>query len=109
MTRVSIAEAVEPVEVDLWADDGGALFTVKPATRSVLKKADEVMEKLDAIKDDEQAVGMLAEMLDLRLVPANGKRTKASTIVTRKWEADELTLPQLIRFGERLSEAERPT
>lgn len=105
MARVSIAESVEPVEVDLW----GSIFTVKPATRSVSRKAGELMEKLDEVEDDDQAVQMLAEMLDLRLVPTEGKRTKASTIVSRKWEADELTLAQLMSFGERLSDAERPT
>jgi hypothetical protein len=106
MARLSIAQTYEPVEVDLW----GSEFHTKPATRSSAKLGQEIQARIDAAPNDsDEAVKALAELVDLRLQPANGKRTKASTLIVRKWEADELSMPQLFAFLEDLGEADRPT
>lgn len=106
MTRLSIDQGYEPVEVDLWNND----FHTRPSTRSTAKLATTITEKLSEPGVDEDAtVKLICELLDMRLVPAAGKRTKASTLIIRKWENDELSLPQLIDFVGNLGDADRPT
>ena len=70
--------------------------------------ARERLELEEAFGADEE-VALQGELLDLRLVPADGKRTKPSLLVQRKWEADELSEAQLDRLFEQLREAEDPS
>jgi hypothetical protein len=129
--RLSIKRAYEPVEIDLWAEDGGALFLTRPITRSVQQQIGEVEDKLEALARegreaaergepvDENAaedrrVALLAEMVQARLTTPDGaKPSKAKTakaIIVRKWEADELSPDELIGLIDQISEADgRPT
>src|SRR5438132_8106 len=101
MSKVSIATAYEPVEVDLW----GSTFTTVDATRSVAKKAGALQDKLAAAEDDDVAVKLLSQLLDLKLAGEE----KPSTLIDAKWKADELSVRQLLVFLESLGEAENPT
>jgi hypothetical protein len=109
MARIAINRPSGAVDVDLW----GTVFDVKPATRSVAREAKEYTERLTAAEqdgDEDTMVIIIGELLDLRLVPAEGRRKKASTLISEKWEADELTLAQLLDFVDDLGAARvRPT
>lgn len=97
-------ERPEVVEVDLW----GVEYTLQPSTRSVVKAAGPLEEKLEDLSDPDEIVQVLAEMIDLRLKAVNGGG-KASTHIKRKWKADEMALDDLTAFAVDLTEAERPT
>lgn len=115
---IAIETAYKPIEVDLW----GASFETVDPPRSGARRVTEIMRQLadldkaenaeeDADELNDKAVGLIAELLDVRLRNANGSRTKASTHIKRKWEADELSVAKLFAFLERLGEADqaRPT
>ena len=112
MSRVSITEAAGPkgVEVELW----DAVFDLVPITRSRQRELDALQKQFQSIDEDaedadDQAVDLLAKMLDVQLKPTNGHRKLASAFVVAKWNADELTSDQLMTFCQRVAEAGRPT
>lgn len=111
MTRLAISDlTAASVEVDLW----GTAFSAVPITRSRQKRLLELQKELDAIEDgahdaNDQAVSVLAEMLDQQLAPIGENDALASGVIVEKWQADELTVDQLVGFQERLVEAVRPT
>ncbi len=106
MTRISIAQAYEPVEVDLW----GTVFETADVTRSGQKKAQALEGELEGTEDPDEQVELLAKLLDLKLVSTNGTKLKPSTMIVKKWKADELSPRSLFSFLDRLAEAEtRPT
>jgi hypothetical protein len=103
---MTAASTIDGVTVELW----GTEFNLKPATRSVLKAAEEYERKLDEAKDADELVKLMGELLDIRVVPQNGKRKLASKIILEKWEADQVTLSQVLDFAHQIAEAtERPT
>lgn len=125
MTRLEIAQAYEPIEIDLW----GTVFETRDVPRSGVKKTGELQQKLEAIqeaqakegeeipgvglvprdpKPDEldQMVGILAEMMDVKLVSTNGGRKKPSTLIKAKWQADDLSLGRLFTFVAEIRAAE---
>lgn len=93
------------VDVDLW----GHPFETVPATRSVHRKQREISAKIDTVTDDDESVKLLAELVDLRLKPAGNGRKKASAFILEKWEADDLSVPQLEQFLDDLLATDRPT
>lgn len=95
----------EPVDVDLW----GKKFVTVLETRSVQQKAQALHDKLANTSDDDEAFKLLAELVDVRLKPAGQGRKKPSELIIEKWEADELSLPQLEAFIDGLVAAARPT
>lgn len=96
---ISIAQAYEPVEVDLW----GELHKTRPITRSIEKKIDAVKEQIDKAETTDQAVKGLAKLISLQI----GDDGIAQTIEA-KWKADELTVNQLIAFADSIAAADRP-
>lgn len=103
--RIAIGGDVSTtVEVDLW----GTLYTLAPATRSVLKKVEPLEAELEGVEDGDELVALFAKLFDLRLTAVNGGG-KASTHIKKKWNADELTLQELASFAEALAETDRPT
>lgn len=104
MARIAIADAYETVEVDLWGED----YLTVDIPRSGIKKATALEEKLEKVEDvaGDVAVDLIGQLLDLKLRPANGGRSKASTVIRKKWQADELTVRQLDAFLNALREAE---
>lgn len=105
MARVAIGAQVDTYEVDLW----GTLYEAKPATRTVAIRGKELVEQLTETEDQDEAVKLYGQILDLRLSPANGKRTKASAVIDRQWQGDKVTISQLDQLIEDLAEADRPT
>lgn len=108
MARISIAASFEPVEVDLWDH----LFHTKPITKSVARSTDELGDKIneaEAAGDADKIVALLGEVFDALLQAADAKRTKPSALISKKWDSDELSLPQLIEFSEELTTSQRPT
>lgn len=111
MNRVSIEGSYEPVEVDLW----GHTFETRDLSRKDEKKVEELQALAEQTDDEDEGFELVAKMLDLKLVPVseNGSRAqKASTILKRKWKAEELGSRQLVRFIENVDRAEdqaRPT
>lgn len=123
---VSIGEAYEPVEVDLW----GKPYETVPATRSLAIKGAPLIDKLNDLRTSvdykdlglaedadpaavqaaitDELVKAMGKLLDLKLRPVEGTR-KASTLVREKWNADEVTLAQLETLLEDIGEADRPT
>lgn len=106
---VSIARAYRPVEVDLW----GAAYETVDVTRSGARKVAEIEKQMGELEEgqSDEMIGLMAEMLDVKLANANGSKKKASTHIKAKWQADELSLDQLFSFLGQIAEAEqdRPT
>lgn len=100
---IRIGQDYTPTEVDLW----GTTFETRPVTRSVERAAGELQRKVEESEDADEVVGLLAELLDLRLCPV-GHKTRAKTVIEKKWKADELSTPQLTKFCEDLAEADAP-
>ena len=105
--KISLGEAVTDVEVELF----GVTFKALTPTRSVLKDAGELEDALEAADNNDVSMDLIGRMLDARLKATNGGRKKPSQIIKEKWEADELSLPQIQMFVADLTEAQfaRPT
>lgn len=106
MTRLALGttSTEEVVEVDVF----GALFTLKPVTRSVQKVLEKVEEELQGATTGDQMADAFAEGLGALLAPANGNRAGAKKLISDKWKADELSLDQITRFFTDLQEASAP-
>lgn len=89
------------IEVELYDH----LYTGRPITRSVQVALDGLDEKLDQATTGDAAVHVFAEMLDVLLTPANGKRKTAGKVILEQWEKDELSVGQIGRFFEQVQEA----
>lgn len=102
---IPIARAFVPVEVDLW----GELFETVDVPRSGAKKAVQLQAELNQLDEDAQdeAVELIAQIIDLKLTAADGKKTKPSTLIKRKWKADELSVRGLFAFLAEIGAAER--
>lgn len=112
MARVAIAASeVDSIEVDLW----GTIFHTVPVTRTrqrAIKDLDRDLKAIDEDADDaeDQAVRVMADMLDHWLAPEEGKRKKPSALIWEKWEGDALAFAQLTQLFENIAEAaDRPT
>lgn len=110
---ISMGEAFGRVDVDLWSDDDEPNFRTRPLVRSLVLALAELDEKAGTIDDSataknlDAAMDLLAERADLLLEPIVGKG-KASTLIRRKWKADEVTPDQIGAFLEQLTD-QRPT
>ncbi len=114
---LSIERPEAHVEVDLW----GTMYDLLPVTRSLEtplaeagRKVTEVLtQEPEAGKEEAQAdqlVEAVSAVLDLRLKPQNGARTKASKKILDAWKADKLSVDQILDFLEDLKDAtDRPT
>jgi hypothetical protein len=104
VAKISLgAGTFEGVEVDLW----GSLYKTVRITRSVQNKVDNSLKKMDEDMTADQAVKVLADVIDARLEPQNGAGPP-SKLIMEKWKADELSLDQLQQFQSDLDEAEAP-
>lgn len=101
MTRVSItSNPFEAIEVELW----DVIYkTVRP-TRSVELKVFELEAKADQATDLDEMVDILAQIFDAGLEPVNGSKTKPSTLIKKKWKADEVTVDDLQRVSRQIQE-----
>jgi hypothetical protein len=104
MARITIDQAFEPVEVDLW----GSEYRTRARTRTVQKQVQEKLAAFYASEDDDESVKLLGEAFDAWFEPV-GDAGKPSELVASKWEADELTVGQLLGFLDSLGDEARPT
>ena len=112
MSRIAIAAAESlEFEVDLW----GTVFKTVPVTRTRAREITRLQRELNALEEDadnadDEAVRLMAELLDHMLAPEPGKRKKPSQLIVEKWNADDLAFKQLVDFYEQIGEAaKRPT
>jgi len=106
---ISMKSAYEPVEVDLWAEEGGALFETVDLTRSAQLEGEEVLRKLEGVESSDAQVEVLAGVLDIRLKAVGTKKVKPSALILKRWKSDELTIGQLFGLLTQLGEATNPT
>lgn len=92
MTRVSIADVLGTVTVDLW----GYEFEVQKVTRSAKERLQPLNEKIDEAEDDDQWIAAVGAVWDERLKPADGKRTKPSKLLHDKWHGNDVSVPQVV-------------
>lgn len=108
MAKLTLAESYEPVEVDLFGHD----FVTTNVTRTTqieLGKLETLVDDATENQDVDKMVEALAKVLDLRLKAADNKRTKPSTVIVQRWEADELNILDLVKFVEELGRASAPS
>lgn len=108
--RVSLTDSrPQELEVELW--DGHA-YAIKRVTKAYSRQADAAVEVLEeaiaAAETSDEVVKALCEMFDLRLTPVGGKRTKASTLILRRWDADEISVDEIEAMAGRLLGLLRP-
>lgn len=103
--RVSIADAFEPVTVDLWGHE----FHTVQATRSVVQQADKLEQQMEEVTDTDALVGLLGDALDIVLKPSDGRRTSPSKLIGEKWQADHVTVDQIVGVLEGIRDGQRPT
>lgn len=103
MTRLRIDTGYDPVEVDLW----GALYETVDISRSLQKKAEKLEAQADATPSPDEQIALVAELMDIKLKPV-GHEEQPSKLIKAKWEKDNLTSRQLLRFVRSLGEAENP-
>lgn len=105
MPAVSILSEYTPAEVDLW----GAKYETVDLGKKGFKKLTKVQAEIETLAYDDDAVDNLVikvgEFCDLKLVALEG-RVKASTLIKKQWDAENLTARQLASFIGRVSEAE---
>lgn len=119
--------AYEPIDIDLW----GEKFETVDSTRGAQKKATKLQREflrfvdegpdpaeLEAVEGDEdkedelidkltgEAVVKMGKLLDLKLQAVDGSKRKASTVLKKKWESEDLTIAQLQRFLDNVRSAE---
>lgn len=109
MARISLAESVSPIEVDLF----GRLYNTVPVTRSVQRAAVELEKSRGEVLNEEDAdadkvVEYLSLVLDLRLKPAAGGRKPASQVIQEAWQEDKLEVSAIVDLVTELSGAAVP-
>lgn len=91
---------------------GDHKFRTLPRTRKVVREMRPHAKALYDAQiegDDDAIIEAMAAMFDVRLVPMNGSRKKASTVIVELWKKNELTREHLDDFADDIAEAERPT
>jgi hypothetical protein len=105
--KITISDTFEPVEVDLLGVD----YKTKPITRSVQHQAVELEKASGAVLEDPEAspdkqVEYLAKAVGLRLVPIADDAPAAADHIIELYDADKLTLDQLVDLIDQLGGAE---
>ena len=111
---IRVGVGFEPVDVVLWSDDGEPNFRTRLITRSRQIAIQALQAEAEALPDDggmettDANLDVLARLVDEFVEPITGKG-KASTIISRKWRADEITLPEVMALINDLTAASSPT
>jgi hypothetical protein len=107
--RVSIADALATVTVELWGHE----FEVQKVTRSAKTRLQPLSEKIDEAEDDDAWIDAVGALWDERLKPSDTKRTKPSKLLHDKWHADDVSVMQVVATLQDIGGAElgidRPT
>lgn len=113
MPRITLAD-LQVHEVEL---PGGHLYTVIPATRSVVRKMSALDTRLEQLltgdgdltdEQLDQLVDIYADMLNLRLESLDGA-PRPATVVKRLWKGDQVSVPQLEQLLAGVAGTDRPT
>lgn len=110
---VAIQDTYRPVEVDLW----GEKFETRDLPKGLQRKIDALGEEIRKIEEaaaeadrdltdaeEEQRIGLVAQTFDvwLRRMPVEDEgessSTKPSTLIKRKWKAEEISSESLLLF-----------
>lgn len=94
MGKITLADAMEPTIVELWEHE----YTAKAMTKSLSTTVDKLEEKLDGTETSDALVAAFGEYFDAVLERVKGSSPKPSALIQRKWDADDVTLGQLIRL-----------
>ena len=107
MTRITIADSFESVEVDLL----GTVYKTIPITRSVQQKAvalekesGSVLNDVDASPDSQ--VEYLAKQVGMQLVAVDPASPVADKLIVQLYKDDKLRLDQLVNLIEQLGGSE---
>jgi hypothetical protein len=91
---IKLRKAYKAKRVEL-EDIGGKAYVYEtlPLTRSVIKQVSELEGQIVSGLDEDENIVKIAQILDVRLRPTNGSKVKASAIIKRLWEKEELDYP----------------
>lgn len=105
--RITLGQALERVEVDLFDHD----FEALPGTKLVVEACLPIEEQLEDTEKVPEQIKLIGGLLDIRLKSLNGSKKKPSTLVKEKWDAGELGIEQLLTFYGEIATAQfvRPT
>lgn len=93
--KITLAEFTRP-EVEL---PGGETYTITVATKAVVAAVDKIEEQIEAAESPDDLIAAYCELFDLRLQPVAPKQLKASKVIKRMWDANEVGLPALMRLS----------
>lgn len=111
MAEYDISDVFEDVILKL----GDHRFKLRERTRSLGEKIDPLEDKLPSLEDDQDAAGVLIELIDMLLEPqgdGNGTRSHAKTILSRSYKNDEIGIDRLMAIADFLGDKftnRRPT
>jgi len=106
MTHViTVPDTPDGITVELW----GAQFTPRPATKSLANQAEPIAAKIHESADYDELIDAIGAVLDLKLANADRGRLAPSVLVKRRWDADEVSVPQLLALLNQIRVAEFPT
>lgn len=94
--KVSIAEVLQTIEIDLWGHEYETVWV----TKSTIDKAQALWT--DAIAEGREGgdrdlmIDKLGQLLDLRLKTDDAKAPKPSKLLRDKWDADEVAVDHVI-------------
>lgn len=121
MARISVG-SYEPAEVELWGHEFETVEVtkklrkkLKPYGEKVVKIGDGTYpelpenEGLDEDQIEDKAVAEIGAMLDIRLRATDGKRTKPSTLLTRKWNDGTISLARAFGILGSIGRADLPS
>lgn len=92
------------VEVELWE----RLFLARPMTRALTLELADLERQVHAAKTSDEAVERLAALIGAVLEPTGGQRKTADVLIVEKWQANELSVQQLMDFNDQLQGRQAP-
>lgn len=104
MSRITL-EAPDAPEVELF----GHVYTIVPITKAAVAKADAAEAKVDDAEDSDQLVAAYGALLDVRLRPTAEKQPRASTVLVKAWNGNDVSLKQINQLVIDVASTDRPT
>jgi len=101
---IAVPDQVDGIVVDLW----GHKYTPKPATKALAQETEDEVLAIQVAVDNDEYVAAVGAFFDKKLKKAAAKTPNPSTVLKGKWDASEVTLPQIQTLTQHIAEAERP-
>jgi hypothetical protein len=103
----------KPMTVEIEGKEEAVhFFETVALTRSVEKQVGETMQSVggfDRDTTDEEALDVILDTIDKMIVPAKGKKTKASKVLKDLWKAEDIESMDIVDFLNDLFTKRRPT